>query len=254
MTTEMKNVGEKPLVHLVCNAHLDPIWLWNWPEGLGAAISTFRVAAQFCEETENFLFTHNEALLYEWVEENDPALFERIRKLVKAGKWKIMGGWYLQPDCNMPAGESIVRQILTGNRYFKEKFGESCEVAVSMDCFGHSKGLVQILEQAGYTGYLYMRPDYHLGLLDIPQRVCWEGYNGSRVKAYRLNTGYNTLYGTAAGVIEGYVKETYDGTCDIMRAWGIGDHGGGPSRVDLTQVNEFIEREKDNIPRSEAHV
>ncbi len=248
MTSEMKNAGNKPPVHLVCNAHMDPVWLWNWPEGLGAAISTFRVAAQFCEETENFIFAHNESLLYEWVEEHDHALFERIRKLVKAGKWKIMGGWYLQPDCNMPAGESIVRQILTGNRYFKEKFGETCEVAVSMDCFGHAKGLVQILEQAGYTGYLYMRPDFALGLLDIPQRVCWEGYNGSRVKAYRLNTGYNTLKGQAADVIEGYIRDTYDGTCDILRMWGIGDHGGGPSRIDLQNVNALIERERENVP------
>lgn len=77
---------------------------------------------------------------------------------MKAGKWKIMGGWYLQSDCNMPAGESIVRQILVGYEYFKEKFGEKCQVAVSLDCFGHSKGLVQILQKAGYTGYVFMRP------------------------------------------------------------------------------------------------
>lgn len=248
MADKKKAETRKPTVHLVCNAHIDPVWLWNWPEGVGAALSTFRVAVRFCEETDNFVFAHNEALLYQWVEENDPALFERIRVQVKAGKWKIMGGWYLQPDCNMPAGESIVRQMLVGNRFFAEKFGVLCEVAVSMDCFGHSKGLVQILQQAGYTGYVYMRPDFATRLLDIPQRICWEGYNSSRIKAYRLNTGYNTLKGQAADVIRNYIDETYDGTHDIMRMWGIGDHGGGPSAVDLKNVNELIEEKQDTIP------
>ena len=71
----------------------------------------------------DYIFCHNEALLYEWIEEHDPALFERIRELVKAGKWHIMGGWYVQPDCTVPSGEGFVRQIESGLSYFKEKFG-----------------------------------------------------------------------------------------------------------------------------------
>ena len=70
-------------VHLLCNAHLDPAWLWPWNDGLAEAISTFRVAADFCEQYDNFIFNHNEAVLYEWVEEHEPALFERIKTLVK---------------------------------------------------------------------------------------------------------------------------------------------------------------------------
>ncbi len=110
-------------MHLVCNAHLDPVWLWPWEEGAAAAISTFRVAADLCESFDGFVFNHNEAILYRWVEEYEPALFARIQKLVAAGRWHIMGGWYLQPDCNMPSGESFVRQILLGKAYFREKFG-----------------------------------------------------------------------------------------------------------------------------------
>lgn len=243
-----KGAAKEPQVHLVCNAHLDPVWLWNWPEGLGAALSTFRVAAEFCEENDTFIFTHNESILYQWVEEHDPALFRRIQALVKAGKWKIMGGWYLQSDCNMPAGESIVRQILVGYEYFKEKFGEKCQVAVSLDCFGHSKGLVQILQKAGYTGYVFMRPDPGTGLLDdLPQGFCWEGYAGSRIVGYRLNTPYNTLIGQAAPDIDAYIKNKFDGKHDLMRLWGIGDHGGGPSRLDLQAVNAMIEREKGRV-------
>ncbi|MBW4840748.1 MAG: alpha-mannosidase, partial [Paenibacillaceae bacterium] len=101
-------------LHLLSNAHLDPVWQWEWDEGAAAAISTFRAAADFCEEYEGYIFNHNEAILYQWIEEYEPALFARIQTLVQQGKWHIMGGWYLQPDCNMPSGESFARQILLG--------------------------------------------------------------------------------------------------------------------------------------------
>ena len=89
-------------VHLVCNAHLDPVWQWEWEEGAAEAISTFRTACEFCESYDTFVFNHNEAVLYQWIEEYDPELFKRIQRLVKKGKWHIAGGWFLQPDCNMP--------------------------------------------------------------------------------------------------------------------------------------------------------
>ena len=119
--------GARPRIHLVCNAHLDPVWLWEWEEGAAEAISTFRTAADLCEEFDGFVFNHNEVVLYQWVEEYEPALFARIQRLVREGKWHIMGGWYLQPDCNMPSGESFVRQILVGRHYFREKFGATTD-------------------------------------------------------------------------------------------------------------------------------
>ena len=105
-------------IHLICNAHIDPVWQWQWEEGAAAAVSSFRAAADFCEEFDDFVFCHNEALLYRWVEEYEPRLFRRIQALVKAGKWHIMGGWYLQPDCNMTGGESLIRQMQLGRAYF----------------------------------------------------------------------------------------------------------------------------------------
>ena len=145
-------------IHLVCNAHIDPVWQWEWEEGAASAVSTFRAAADFCEEFDDFVFCHNEALLYQWVEEYEPKLFKRIQKLVAAGKWHIMGGWYLQSDCNMPSGESIIRQMQIGRAYFREKFGVENTTAVSFDAFGHNRGLVQLLKKAGYDSYLFMRP------------------------------------------------------------------------------------------------
>ena len=113
----------KKRVHLVCNAHLDPVWLWHWEDGLTEALSTFRTAADFCENYEDFVFNHNESLLYGWGEEYEPQLFRRIEKLVKAGRWHISGGTFLQPDVNNSSGESHIRHYLLGRRYFGETFG-----------------------------------------------------------------------------------------------------------------------------------
>ena len=97
-------------------------------------------------------------MLYKAVEQYAPELFEEIRRLTAQGKWHIMGGWYLQPDCNMPSGESIVRQCMMGHRYFEEKFGVWPTTAVNMDPFGHHRGLVQILAKCGQDSYLCVRP------------------------------------------------------------------------------------------------
>ena len=102
----------KRVIHVVCNAHLDPVWQWTWEDGLTETLSTFRVAADFCDEHDGFVFNHNEALLYHWVETYEPALFKRIRKHVRAGRWHIAGGAWLQPDVNNPNGESHIRQFL----------------------------------------------------------------------------------------------------------------------------------------------
>ena len=144
-------------LHLICNAHLDPVWQWDWNEGTSAALATFYSAVDIAEEYD-YIFCHNEALLYEYVERFDPKLFARIKELVEAGKWHIMGGWYIQPDCNVPSGEGFVRQIETGLKYFKERFGMRPSVAVNFDSFGHTQGLVQILSKCGYEGYI--RPDH----------------------------------------------------------------------------------------------
>jgi len=220
-------------LHLLCNAHLDPAWLWRWNEGLAEAISTFRVAADFCEKYDCFIFNHNEALLYEWVEEHEPQLFERIKKLVKENKWKIMGGWYLQPDCVMTSGESLMEQIRIGNEYFMEKFGVKPTIAINFDPFGHTRGLVQILKNAGYEGYLFMRPDC------FPGDFLWEGFDGSRIVAHGLDSSYLSKKGHALNKVTSYIERNPDKKIGLC-LWGIGNHGGGPSKIDLEALNNFI--------------
>lgn len=226
-------------LHLICNSHIDPVWMWDWEEGLGEAISTFWQAERFCREFD-FVFNHNEAILYEFIEEKDPALFADIRKQVKAGKWHIMGGWYLQPDCNLPSGEAFVRQIALGRRYFSEKFGVRPTTAVNFDSFGHSVGLVQILKKCGYDSYLFCRPMPEM--LDLPAReFVWVGKDGSRIKAARAEdeTIYCSGFGTALADVKRKAS-VYD-TEDVgVALWGVGNHGGVPSRKDLEDVGAYI--------------
>jgi len=216
---------------LVCNSHLDPVWLWPWEEGLAATLATFRAAAAFCEEVEGFAFCHNEALLYRWVEEYEPPLFARIRNLVKAGRWHVIGGWYVQPDCNLPSGESFVRQIAAGLTYFGGRFGVRPRVAFNVDPFGHSRGLVQLLAKSGYTGYLFCRPDAQHQRLPAEDFV-WVGYDGSTVLAHRAGEHYNSERGRARARAERWLA-AHAQDDDGLLLWGVGNHGGGPSREDL---------------------
>lgn len=228
----------KKRVHLISNAHLDPTWQWEWEEGAAEAVSTFRVAAEFCEQYDEYIFCHSEALLYEWVREYEPALYERIQRLVKAGRWHIMGGWYLQPDCNMPSGEGMAREILFGRRYFKKNFGVEPETAISLDAFGHSRGLVQLMAKAGYKNYLYCRGGG-------PLLFTWKGYDGSSVTAYHIRDGYGNNKGEAAGKIRGGINISGEEPLALC-AWGMGDHGGGASRKDIEDIavmkKEFAEQ------------
>lgn len=225
-------------VHLISNAHLDPVWLWEWEEGAAEALSTFRTAADLCEEFPGFIFNHNEVTLYQWIERYEPALFARISRLIRTGRWHIMGGWYLQPDCNMISGESFVRQILLGRSYFKEKFGVDVRTAINFDPFGHTGGLPQILAKAGYDSYLFCRPDQK----DCPlpdDDFIWVGYDGSEVMGSRVLGWYSSQLGKVGQKLEDWLGSFGHRQPGIM-LWGVGNHGGGPSRQDLRQIRKLI--------------
>lgn len=230
-------------LHLICNAHIDPVWMWEVEEGVAETLSTFRVAADFCENYDGFIFCHNEAMLYEWVEKNDMPLFERIRKLVKEGKWHIMGGWYLQPDCNLPSGESFVRQILAGKYYFIDKFGVEPHTAINFDAFGHSRGLVDIMKKAGYDSYIFCRPEPDM--LDLPgEQFNWVGFDGSKIACSRAYNSYESHRGEADEKIKGWMEKNRGAKVGMV-LWGIGNHGGGPSRIDMEKISALAESEKE---------
>ncbi len=230
-------------IHLVANAHLDPVWLWDWEEGAAEALATFRNASRLIEEFPEFVFNHNEAVLYQWVEEHEPALFRKIQRQVKCGQWHIMGGWYLQPDCNMPSGESFVRQILLGKRYIKEKFGVDVKTASNLDPFGHTRGLVQILAKAGFDSYIFCRP----GQAERPlpaDDFFWVGFDGSEVMASRVSAHYNSPSGGAARKVIDWAASHPERPVSLL-LWGVGNHGGGATRGDLSALRRLSRERKD---------
>lgn len=224
-------------VHLICNAHLDPVWLWEWPEGAAEALATFRTAADLGDEHPEFVFNHNEAVLYRWVKDYDPALFAGIRGLVARRRWHVMGGWHLQPDANLPCGESFVRQVLLGRRFFREAFGVEPTTAVNLDSFGHSRGLVQVLARSGFDSYLFCRPG--AAELDLPgETFVWVGYDGSEVMAQRATAHYNSRRGEARSKLESWLASNPEAEVSVL-LWGVGNHGGGASRRDLEDLARF---------------
>ncbi len=230
-------------LHLICNAHLDPVWMWEKDEGMAETLSTFRVAADFCDDYPDFVFNHNESVLYEWIEECDPELFKRIQKLVSEDRWRIIGGFYLQPDCNLPSGEGMVRQALVGRNYFLEKFGKLPSTAINFDSFGHSRGLVQIFKKAGYESYIVCRPTDNCKLPSDEFR--WVGFDGSEIVCHRGFNSYESHRGFADKKIEGYLDMYPDKELGLV-LWGIGNHGGGPSRVDYELIKKLGESRSDS--------
>ena len=153
------------MFQLVGNAHLDPAWMWRMPEGLEAFAATCRSALERIEEfppddrSSGFIFTASSAAHYAFVEKTDPKLFSRIQQAVRDGRWAIVGGWWVEPDCNLPSGESFIRQALLGQRYFESRFGKIATVGYNIDSFGHNANLPQLLHKAGLTSYVFMRPN-----------------------------------------------------------------------------------------------
>ncbi len=109
------------MLHAIGNAHIDPVWLWRWPEGLETIRATFHSVLDRMDEYPGFVFSGSSAAFYAWLRDTDPALFSRVKARVQEGRWEIVGGWWIQPDANIPCGESLVRQALYGQRFFQRR-------------------------------------------------------------------------------------------------------------------------------------
>lgn len=212
-------------LYMIGNAHLDPVWLWRWQDGFAEILATFRSALDRMKDFPDFKFTSACAVYYQWIEKIDPGMFEEIRERVKEGRWNITGGWFLQPDCNIPAGESFARHALISKRYFKEKFGVEVKTGYNVDSFGHNASLPKILKGSGMENYVFMRPDMNEKELNKNLFV-WKSDDESEVLAYRIPWFYNTESIDLIKKIKG--KSEKDGL-PYMAFYGVGNHGGGPT-------------------------
>ena len=241
-------------IHLIGNAHLDPVWLWKKSEGLSEIKSTFRSALDRMNEFPNYIFTSACAMYYEWVEKIDPEMFEEIKQRVNEGRWNIVGGMWIQPDCNMPSGESFARHALYSQRYFYEKFGKMATAGYNVDSFGHNGMLPQLLLKSRMDSYIYQRPSFgeKPDLKDL--LFHWESPDGSRVLTHHLPFSYGDWYNDSFGddAVFAKIKDMEyfinNGEFDIQTVfYGIGNHGGGPSVSILKKLEELLPNRDDVI-------
>ncbi len=225
---------EQKTLHMIGNAHIDPVWLWCWQDGFQEIKATFRSALDRMGEYDDFVFTASSAAFYAWVERNDPEMFAEIKARVKEGRWQIVGGWWVEPDTNIPCGESFARHALYSQRYFEEKFGITCRTGYSIDSFGHTGALPQILRLSGMDRYVFMRPGRHEKALP-GSLFFWQGSEGTQVACFRVPYEYCT-WGKELNSHVARCALDADATRGIMCFYGVGNHGGGPTIENLESI------------------
>ncbi len=232
-------------VRAVGNSHIDMAWLWPWTETVEVVRNTFQSALDLMREYPDFKFTMSSARTYEWMQEKYPNMFEQIKQRVKEGRWEVIGGMWVEPDLNMPDGESLVRQILVGKRYFQKNFGADIKIGWNPDSFGYNWQLPQIYKKSGIDYFVTSKLLWATDYTKFPYRLFWwEAPDGSRLLTYFPHEYANdfnpeqmtkdlSLY---APLIYG-TKVT--DSPQMLYLYGIGDHGGGPTRTMLDQANRL---------------
>jgi alpha-mannosidase len=231
-------------VWLTGHAHIDLAWLWPLEETRRKARRTFHTVTGLMGRYPDLHFNQSSAQLYSWIEQDDPALFEKIQTYVRAGRWELVGGMWVEPDGNLPAGESWVRQLLFGQRYFESRFGRRAKVAWLPDSFGFTGSLPQLLVSAGIPYFFTHKLTWNERNPFPYDLYWWEGIDGSRVLAHSFtnpDSGYNARV-TAQEIAETWRnfrgKRLHDFS---LLAFGYGDGGGGPSEEMLERFARLSE-------------
>ncbi|MDE3177158.1 MAG: alpha-mannosidase [Pseudomonadota bacterium] len=232
-------------VALTGHAHIDLAWLWPYDETRRKLRRTFHTALGLMARSPDFVFNQSTAHYYAEIEQDDPALFAAIRERVAQGRWEPIGGMWVEPDTNMPTGESLVRQLLYGQRYFSHAFGAKSRVCWLPDCFGFSPALPQLLRQADIDSFFTIKVLWSETNRFPHDLFWWEGLDGARVLAHVFDNplaGYNgdvRAHGVEPTWANFRQKDKHDET---LLAVGYGDGGGGvtPEMIAReTQLRDF---------------
>jgi alpha-mannosidase len=226
--------SERKVLHIIGHSHIDAAWLWPWRDGADTVLNTFRSALNRMKETPGFCYSHSSMAHYRWVEEAWPEMLAEIKQRIHEGRWEVVGGWPVEPDCNIPATESLVRHALYGKRFSQRILDTDVKIGFNPDSFGHAAGLPTILKQAGYGYYVFMRPQEHE--MKLPLLFWWEGPDGARVLALRIWKTYDANADfVKQAAVDGFPADFGHGAMFL----GVGDHGGAITREQLRQMGEL---------------
>jgi alpha-mannosidase len=254
--TTLHPVLSQATVDLAGNAHIDAAWLWPRSETIDVVRRTFTTALQLMDEYPNYTYSQSAAQYTAWVAEKYPKMNDEIRKRVKEGRWEIVGGMWVEPDLNLPDGESLVRQLLVGQRYFQQQYGVTARIGWNPDSFGYNWQLPQIYKRSGMDYFVTQKMHWN-DTNQLPFRLFWwESPDGSKVLTY-FPTDYvhDNVNPTRISADFAESAQRNPGTAELLDLYGIGDHGGGPTRAMLDQADQWITAGKNNdaVPTMRYH-
>ena len=236
---------QETTIHMIGSAHIDPVWYWSRQAGMIEVLSTCRTALEMLQNYDEFIFSLGDVWVYEILEKYCPQDLEIINKYIANSRWHIPGGWYVQPDCNLISESSFKKHIELGKSFFRRTFSVEVNVGFNVDSFGHSASIPDILVEAGYDSYVMMRPMQHEMALPEPLFI-WEGNGGGEVMTWRIPRSYNA---ESPEVLKQNILSALEvakiDVPHVMCFYGIGNHGGGPTRELIEWILENQEFSKD---------
>jgi alpha-mannosidase len=222
-------------LRLTGNSHIDAAWLWPWTETVDVVRRTFGTALQLMDEYPEFTYTQSAAAYSDWIFRKYQSMHEQILNRVKQGRWEMVGGMWVEPDLNMPDGESLVRQLLIGKRYFKDKFGVDVRIGWNPDSFGYTWQLPQIYKKSGIDYFVTQKMAWN-DTNQLPLKVFWwQSPDGSRVLTYFPHDYGNDTEPLRMARDIATSQSLNHGIPEMMHLFGVGDHGGGPTRAMLDE-------------------
>ena len=238
----LKPLLQQASFHLTGNAHIDAAWLWPWTETVDVVKRTFGTALQLMYEYPDYTYTQSAAAYNEWMAQKYPEMNSEIARRIKEGRWEVVGGMWVEPDLNMPDGESLVRQLLVGKRWYKDAYGVDVRIGWNPDSFGYTWQLPQIYKKSGVDYFVTQKMTWN-DTNQLPFKLFWwESPDGSKVLAY-FPHDYVNLDMKPDRLSEDLkvARERSPGMLEMMDLYGIGDHGGGPTRAILDVATHWAD-------------